>query len=69
MNRDKLFTTGVIGTAVAAVCCFTPLLVIALGALGLSAWLGWLDYILIPALLSFAALTGYAWVARRNAKQ
>jgi len=67
--RDKLLTTGVIGTAVAAVCCFTPALVIVLGALGLSAWLAWLDYVLIPALLAFAALTGYAVVARSKAKR
>ena len=67
--RDKLLTTGVIGTAVAAVCCFTPALVIVLGALGLSAWLAWLDYVLIPALLTFAAVTGYAIVARSKAKK
>jgi mercuric ion transport protein len=67
--RDKLLATGLIGTAVAAVCCFTPALVIVLGALGLSTWMGWLDYLLIPALLSFAALTGYAIVARRTARK
>ena len=69
MNIDRLLETGLIGTAVAAVCCFTPALVVGLGAVGLSAWLGWLDYVLIPALLFFAALTGYALVARMLARR
>ncbi len=57
-----------IGTVVAALCCFTPVLVVLLGAVGLSAWLGWLgwlDFVLFPALILFAAITLYA-VARRT---
>ena len=65
---DKLLVTGLVGTVLAAVCCFTPALVMILGALGLSAWLGWLDYVLVPALIFLAGLTGYALVARRRAK-
>ena len=65
---NKAFVIGLIGTAVAAVCCFTPALVILLAALGLSAWLAWLDYILFPALIGFAGLTGTALVMRRKAK-
>jgi mercuric ion transport protein len=45
-----------------AVCCFTPALVLLLGALGLSSWLGWIDYVLLPGLAFFAALTVYAAV-------
>lgn len=52
--------TGVVGSVVAALCCFTPVLAIGLGAIGLSAALGWLDYVLLPALAFFLALTGYA---------
>ncbi|MET4702314.1 mercuric ion transport protein [Constrictibacter sp. MBR-5] len=49
----------------AAICCFTPVLVIALGAVGLSAWLDWIDYVLLPALALFLRLTAYGlW--RRN---
>ncbi|MEE9545733.1 MAG: mercury resistance system transport protein MerF [Rhodospirillales bacterium] len=48
-------------------CCFTPLLVIGLGAVGLSAWLAWIDYILLPGLLIFLCLTGYGlWRLRSN---
>ena len=63
MNK-KLFTTGLIGTVIAALCCFTPVLVILLGALGLSAIVGWLDYVLLPALVIFVAITIYALVTK-----
>jgi len=61
MTNKKLFCTGCTGTVIAALCCFTPLLVIGLGAVGLSAWLGWLDYVLLPALAFFILLTGYGF--------
>lgn len=65
--RDKtLLRTGVIGTAVAAICCFTPVLVIFFGVVGLSALVGYLDYVLLPALAGFIALTLYALWRRRH---
>ncbi len=60
MNDRKLLRTGIVGTVVAAVCCFTPALVVLFGVLGVSAWLGWIDYVLFPALGFFVLLTGYA---------
>ena len=66
MKDRSLLGTGIIGTAIAAVCCFTPALVVLLGALGLSAWLGWLDYVLLPALALFAGLTVYAVIRMRR---
>ena len=62
--KDKLLMTGVIGTVIAALCCFTPVLVILLGAVGLSAILGVIDYVLIPALIFFVGLTAYAIIRR-----
>ncbi len=63
----KLITTGIVGTVVAALCCFTPVLVVLLGAVGLSAVLGWIDYVLLPALVFFVALTVYAvWRRQRR---
>ena len=64
--RDKLLLTGIIGTVVAALCCFTPLLVVLLGAVGLSAMLGWLDVVLLPVLAIFVGLTIYALARRRK---
>ena len=56
----RLLKIGIIGSVVAAVCCFTPLLVVLLGAIGLSGVIGILDYVLLPALVIFLAITGYA---------
>ena len=67
MKDKAILKTGVIGTVVAAVCCFTPVLVIALGIAGLSAWLGWLDYVLFPAMAIFAAMAAYGFYLRRRA--
>lgn len=62
----RLLRTGVIGTVVAAICCFTPLLLVVLGAVGLSAWLGYTDYVLFPALALFVAITVYAVVRQQR---
>jgi mercuric ion transport protein len=62
--KSKLLTTGIIGTIIAALCCFTPLLVILLGGVGLSALTGYLDDIVLPALGIFVGIIVYA--LRRN---
>jgi mercuric ion transport protein len=67
MISRRLFGIGVVGSFLAAVCCATPLLTIVLGALGLSAWLGWSDYIIMPALLVFLGITVYALTRSRQA--
>jgi len=67
MSERRLLGIGLGGSALAAVCCFTPALVLLLGALGLSAWLAWLDFVLLPALVLFLGLTAYALVRRRRA--
>ncbi|HZP38658.1 MAG TPA: mercury resistance system transport protein MerF [Methylomirabilota bacterium] len=66
MRRGKLFGVGVAGTVVAAICCMTPILAIPLGALGLSAWLGWSDYVVIPALLLFLAIAVFGLIRWRQ---
>ncbi len=69
MINRRLLRTGIIGTVIAAVCCFTPILVILLGTVGLSAMVGWLDYVLFPALAVFIGITIYALVRRGRARQ
>jgi mercuric ion transport protein len=63
-----MLKTGIIGTVIAAICCFTPVLVILLSAVGLSAIIGWLDYVVLPALVIFLAMTGYALWKKSQAK-
>jgi mercuric ion transport protein len=57
---NKLLKVGLTGTVIAALCCFTPLLVWLLVAIGFSAVIGYLDFILFPALVIFICITGYA---------
>ncbi|MDP6566858.1 MAG: mercury resistance system transport protein MerF [Alphaproteobacteria bacterium] len=68
MTNGTLLKIGVVGTVIAAVCCFTPVLVILFGAIGLSAAVGVLDYVLLPLLLIFLATTVYALWKRRGSK-
>jgi mercuric ion transport protein len=68
MNKS-LLKTGVIGSVITALCCFTPILVILFGALGLSALVGYLDYVLFPLLGIFMVVIVVALVTNReNAK-
>jgi len=65
MTDRSLLRFGIAGTVIVAVCCFTPVLVLLLAAIGLSAAVGWLDYVLFPALAFFLGLTGFALWKRR----
>jgi len=53
----KGFYASIVGTILVALCCFTPILVITLGAIGLSAFTPYLDYVLLPALVILIVLT------------
>jgi len=59
-SRDRLLILSLLGTAFAALCCFTPFLVVLLGIVGLSAVVGYLDVVLLPALGVLVLLTIYA---------
>jgi len=67
MTQGRLLKIGIIGAIVAAVCCFTPVLVLLLAAVGLSAAAGYLDYVLLPATAIFAAIIVYALMRKRPA--
>jgi|APSaa5957512535_1039671.scaffolds.fasta_scaffold405807_1 mercuric ion transport protein len=68
MNENTMLRTGLIGAGITLVCCFTPVLVVGFAAIGLSAWVAGLDYVLFPLLAVFAAMTGFALVRRRISK-
>tara|TARA_R110002020_G_scaffold263353_1_gene477761 strand:- start:8639 stop:8869 length:231 start_codon:yes stop_codon:yes gene_type:complete len=61
-----LLGIDVIGTLITALCCFTPVLVMILGIVGLSALTGYLDYVLLSALGAFILLTLYALWHRKS---
>ena len=60
MNERSLLRNGLVGSVVAAICCFTPLLVLAVVGAGLSAWVGWLDYALFPLLFASLGVVAHA---------
>ncbi len=64
MNDKTMLRTATVGSALAAVCCFTPALVLLVGAVGLSAIVGWLDYALFPILFASLGLVAFALYRR-----
>ena len=57
---------GVIGTALTCLACLTPIAVLALGAIGLGAWTGRLDLVLLLLLLGFVGLAVYRFQLTRR---
>ena len=60
MKANSWLGIGIFGAAISALCCFTPLLVLLLGFVGLSAVVGMLDYVLLPALAISVGIVAYA---------
>ena len=67
MTQTRLLIAGIVGAAIAALCCFTQVLVILLGAVGLSAATGHLDYVLLPVIVICIGIVIYALVRRKPA--
>lgn len=65
-KNSMLLKLGIGGSILAVLCCFTPILVVLLGVVGLSAVTGYLDYVLLPALTIFAGITIYALKKRKQ---
>lgn len=60
MKDKSLLAFSIGGTVVLALCCFTPVLVGLLSVVGLAGLTGYLDIVLLPALVIFVGLTAYA---------
>jgi mercuric ion transport protein len=68
MWRDRWFAVGLVGAVLACLARVTPLAVIGLGAIGLGAWTGRLDAVLLAALVVFVGIAVYRYrVACRRA--
>ena len=68
MWRDGWLALGVVGAALACLACLTPVVVMLLGAIGLGAWTGRLDLVLLPLLAGFVVLAVYRYRLRRRAR-
>ena len=67
--KDKLLDVGIIGTVIASLCCFTPILAWTLSSIGLSGAIGYVyrDDVLLPLTAFFMVITGYAlWRRKRT---
>ncbi len=53
MTNDSFLRIGIFGSVIAAVCCFTPVLLILLGAIGLAGLVGSLTMCCSLLSLSF----------------
>jgi len=58
--KGQLYAS-IAGTVVVALCCFTPVLVVALAAIGLAALTPDLDVVLLPALAILIVVTGLSY--------
>ena len=71
-NQDrataKCLKAGVWGSVIIAICCFTPVLVIGLGGLGLSALTPYVDAVLFPMLAFFVMMAGYGFWRKKRQK-
>lgn len=66
--NNKLLKIAVIGAIITALCCFTPLLVLLFGALGLAALVGYLDIVLFPLLAVFLVLIVVGLMRKKGAQ-
>ncbi|MDH3445744.1 MAG: mercury resistance system transport protein MerF [Deltaproteobacteria bacterium] len=60
-KANRCYKGGLWGAVVAAICCFTPVLVIGLGSIGLATVTPYLDWVLFPLLGICLILAGYGW--------
>ena len=68
IKNSTLLRLGIGGSLIVALCCFTPILLVLLGVVGLGALTGYLDYVLLPALVIFVGIAVYALQKRRQAQ-
>jgi mercuric ion transport protein len=65
-QNTKLIGVGAAGAVVSMLCCATPVLAVLLGALGVTAFVAKLDYVLAPVFIASIALVIFALVRRRR---
>jgi len=65
----KRFITVLVGMGAVALCCFTPILVVSLGIVGLSAMTPYLDYVLLPALVILILVTIFSYQKWRGTQK
>jgi hypothetical protein len=57
--KDRNLIAAGVGAVIAVVCCAMPVVVAAIGAAGVTAWLAKVGNVLVPALILCAGLIGF----------
>src|SRR6266478_8816083 len=65
VSASRLAESNFRHTQLSLLCCVTPVLAVLLGALGLTAFVAKLDYVLVPVFVASVALVIFAVVRRR----
>jgi mercuric ion transport protein len=65
-RKNIVLRTGIIGSIITAICCFTPTLVVIFTAIGLTALVVYLDYILFPLLAIFLGMMIWGIYKHKN---
>ncbi len=60
MKEGAALRVGVLGASLSALVCFTPLVITALGLVGLSSWFPWVDSAFHGILAICLAIVGFA---------
>lgn len=68
-RSNKWLWIGGAGAGIAALCCFTPILVLIFGLLGAGSLVVYLDSVLWPLLLVFVLLAVYGLWRRKPTKE
>ena len=66
-THRRTFRAAVLGAGAVALCCFTPVLVLLLAAVGASALTPYLDYVLFPALAVLIVLAVVSYTRWKRA--
>jgi mercuric ion transport protein len=61
--------TGIVGALVSSLCCLTPLAVILLGVAGFGAWIGYIDYVVLPSLAASIGVLGYGFYSKKRCEK
>jgi mercuric ion transport protein len=69
MHPRRLLQIGTLGFVGTGLCCVTPVLVIALTALGLAGAVSYLDRVLWPLMAAFAVLAGLGLLRMRRLRR
>lgn len=68
MLRDRWFRLGGVAFLFGALCCFTPVAVSAMGAMGLAAYAIWIDVVAMPLLVIGAGILVASYIRLRQGK-